>query len=116
MKPKNIKVKDNEINISFFDKSDEIIKDEIVGDFDKKQEDKKEDINKKIDILIDDIKNREEVKEKILPPQKNINRNYKNAKNKLKNKIEEYNAYLGFIVNILTINDIKMDNFLFFYE
>ncbi len=111
MKSKNIKVKDNEINISFFDKSDEIIKDEIVGDFDKKQEDKKEDINKKIDILTDDIKNREEVKEKILLPQKNINRNYKNAKNKLKNKIEEYNAYLGFIVNILTINDIKMDNF-----
>ena len=55
MKPKNIKVKD----------------------FDKKQEDKKEDINKKIDTLTDDIKDREEVKEKTLPPQKNINRNYK---------------------------------------
>ena len=64
MKPKNIKVKD----------------------FDKKQEDKKEDINKKIDTLTDDIKDREEVKEKTLLPQKNINRNYKNAKNKLKNK------------------------------
>ena len=81
MKPKNIKVKD----------------------FDKKQEDKKEDINKKIDTLTDDIKDREEVKEKTLLPQKNINRNYKNAKNKLKNKIEEYNTYLSFIVNILTI-------------
>ena len=53
MKPKNIKVKD----------------------FDKKQEDKKEDINKKIDTLTDDIKDREEVKEKTLLPQKNINRN-----------------------------------------
>ena len=70
MKPKNIKVKDNEINISFFDKSEEIIKDEIVEDFDKKQEDKKEDINKKIDTLTDDIKDREEVKEKTLLPQK----------------------------------------------
>ena len=103
MRTKNIKVKDNEINISFFDKGEEIIKDEIVEDFDKKQEDKKEDINKKIDTLTDDIKDREEVKEKALLPQKNINRNYKNTKNKLKNKIEEYNTYLGFIVNILTI-------------
>ena len=36
-----IKVKDNEINISFFDKSEEIIKDEIVEDFDKSKKIKK---------------------------------------------------------------------------
>ena len=98
MKPKNIKVKDNEINISLFVKSEEIIKDEIVEDFDKKSEEKKDNTDKKIDALTND-----KVKEKALSSQKNINKNYKNAKNKLKNKIEEYNTYLGFIVNILTI-------------
>ena len=102
MKPKNIKVKDNEINISFFDKSEEIIKDEIVEDFDKKSEEKKDNTDKKIDALSND-----KVKEKALSSQKifrqNINKSYKNSQNKIKNKIEEYNLYLVFAASILTI-------------
>lgn len=106
MKPKNIKVKDDEISISFFDKGEEIIKDKIVEDFDKRQEAEKEDI-KKTDTLTNDIKDREEVNEKILSSQKvfkqSTNRNYENSQNKIKNKIEEYNQYLVFATSILTI-------------
>ena len=102
MRTKNIKVKDNEINISFFDKSEEIIKDEIVEDFDKKSEEKKDNTNKKIGALTND-----KIKEKALSSQKifkqNINKSYKNNQNKLKNKIEECNIYLVFAVSILTI-------------
>ena len=102
MRTKNIKVKDNEINISFFDKSEEIIKDEIVEDFDKKSEEKKDNTNKKIGALTND-----KIKEKALSSQKifkqNINKSYKKNQNKLKNKIEECNIYLVFAVSILTI-------------